>query len=372
MGYPAVLAGVYLVTNTSVLSAKLLNALLGAATCVLVYLAGREAFGRRAGLIGAGILAFFPSQVFLPTLLMTETPWTFLTMLLLALTLLLTLRTRKVAEARRSRLEIRALLPVALLGLVFGAASLVRGEMLAFPLLLVAIWALAYGSIRRAAVYGVVTVVAMLLALSPWTIRNWKVLGYPILVSSGSADNLLAGHWPGADGLGSFVPGMVINNEHKDLPSPEREVVIYKEEIHQALSFIVHNPRTELELIPKKLKHFYLRDSRPLDLIRLHPYALSEHNKDVFSGLANVYYYVAAGLALMGLPLWFSLRDPRKLLIGGFLLYYSFLFGFVFIGEERLHAAVIPVLSLLAAVPLAWAGEKIFRLKGSAAWKESM
>ena len=79
----------------------------------------------------------------------------------------------------------------------------------------------------------------------------------------------------------------------------------------------------------------------------------------MFSGVANVYYYVAAALALLGLPLWFSLRDPRKLLIVAFVLYYSFLFGFVFIGEERLHAAVIPVLSLLAAVPLVWAGERV-------------
>ncbi len=278
---------------------------------------------------------------------MTETPWTFLTMLLLALTLVLTLRKNPSWRA------------VALLGLAFGAASLVRGEMLAFPLVLVAIWAIAYRSGRRALGYGAVAVATMLLALMPWTLRNWKELGYPVLVSTGSADNLLAGHWPGADGLGSFVPGIEVNNEHKDLPAPEREIAVYKSEVRRALSFMVHNPRTELELIPKKLRHFYQRDSRPLDLIGLHPYALSEQNKDLFTDIANVYYYCAAGLALFGLPLWFSLRNPRKLLIVAFVLYYSFLFGFVFIGEERLHAAVIPVLSLLAAVPLAWASERM-------------
>jgi len=350
VGYPAMLAGVYLLTDTNILSAKLLNAVLGAATCVLVYVVGREVFGRRAGLIGAGILALFPSQVFLPTLLMTETPWTFLTLLLLALTLVLTLRGST------------SWLPVAILGLAFGAASLVRGEMLAFPLALVAVWAIAYRSGRQAVGYGAVAIAAMLLALLPWTVRNWKVLGYPVLVSTGSADNLLAGHWSGADGLGSFVPGIEVNNAHKDLPAPEREVVVYKEEVRRAFTFMVHNPSKELELIPKKLKHFYQRDTRPLDLIRLHPYALSEQNKDLFSNIANVYYYCAAGLALLGAPLWFSIRNPKKLLIVAFVLYYSFLFGFVFIGEERLHAAVIPVLSLLAAVPLAWVSERAPRL----------
>ncbi len=355
VGYPAMLAGVYLLTDTNVLSAKLLNAFLGAATCVLVYVVGRQVFDRRVGLVGAGILALFPSQVFLPTLLMTETPWTFLTMLLLALTLILTLRGKT------------SWLPVALLGLAFGGASLVRGEMLAFPLVLVAVWAIAYRSGRRAAGYGVVAVAAMLLALLPWTLRNWKELGYPVLVSTGSADNLVAGHWPGADGLGSFVPGIEANNAYKELPAPEREVAVYKEEVRRALSFMVHNRSKELELIPKKLRHFYQRDSRPLDLIRLHPYALSERNKDLFSNVANVYYYCAAGLALLGLPLWLSLRNPKKLLIVAFVIYYSFLFGFVFIGEERLHAAVIPVLSLLAAVPLAWASKRAPRLLGRGA-----
>jgi 4-amino-4-deoxy-L-arabinose transferase-like glycosyltransferase len=352
VGYPAMLAGVYILTDSNVLDAKLFNAVLGAATCVLVYVVGRQVFDRRVGLVGAGILALFPSQVFLPTLLMTETPWTFLTMLLLALTLVLTLRGKP------------SWLPVALLGLAFGAASLVRGEMLAFPLVLVAVWAIAYRSGRRAAGYGVVAVAAMLVALLPWTMRNWKALGYPVLVSTGSADNLVAGHWPGADGLGSFVPGIEANNAHKELPAPEREVAVYKEEIRRALSFMVHNPSKELDLIPKKLKHFYQRDSRLLDLIRLHPYALSEQNRDLLSNVANVYYYCAAGLALLGLPLWLSLRNSKKLLIVAFVIYYSFLFGFVFIGEERLHAAVIPVLSLLAAVPLAWASERAPRLLG--------
>jgi len=352
VGYPATLAGVYLLTDTNILGAKLLNAVLGAATCLLVYVVGKEVFGRRVGLVGAGILAVFPSQVFLPTLLMTETPWTFLTMLLLALTLILTLRGKT------------SWLPVALLGLAFGAASLVRGEMLAFPLVLIAVWAIAYRSGRRAVGYGVVAVAAMLMALLPWTLRNWKALGYPVLVSTGAADNLVAGHWPGADGLGSFVPGIEANDAHKELPAPEREVAVYKEEVRRALSFMVHNPSKELELIPKKLRHFYQRDSRPLDLIRLHPYALSEENKELFSNVANAYYYCAAGLALLSLPLWLSLRNPKKLLIVAFVIYYSFLFGFVFIGEERLHAAVIPVLSLLAAVPLVWASERAPRLLG--------
>jgi hypothetical protein len=135
VGYPAMLAGV--ISDRHQRPRRGLLAPLGAATCVL--------FTRRPGSVRLacrpcrrGILAFFPSQVFLPTLLMTEIPWTFLTMLLLALTLVLTLRGST------------SWLPVAVLGLAFGAASLVRGEMLAFPLILVAVWAIANRSGRTA------------------------------------------------------------------------------------------------------------------------------------------------------------------------------------------------------------------------------
>jgi 4-amino-4-deoxy-L-arabinose transferase-like glycosyltransferase len=350
VGYPAALAGVYAVTDSSVPAAKLFNALLGAATCMVIYFVGREVFDRRVGLTAAGILALFPSQVFLPTLLMTETPWTFLSALLLALTLILTLRKKP------------SWLPVAMLGLAFGVASLVRGEMLAFPLVLVAVWAIAYRSGWPAVRYGAVVVIAMLVALSPWTVRNWRELGYPVLVSTGSADNLLAGHWSGADGLGSFVPGIQVNDKYRDMAAPEREVAVYKEEVRRALSFIAHNPAKEIELVPKKLRHFYLRDSRPLDLIALHPSALNAQQEDFFSNVANLYYYGAVALALLGIPLWFSLREPKRLLVVAFVLYYSFLFGFVFIGEERLHAAMIPILSLLAAVSLVWAWERVPRM----------
>jgi 4-amino-4-deoxy-L-arabinose transferase-like glycosyltransferase len=58
--------------------AKLLNVLLGTATCFLAYLIGKRVFGRAVGLAAAAVLAIFPSQVFSPTLIMSEVPATFL------------------------------------------------------------------------------------------------------------------------------------------------------------------------------------------------------------------------------------------------------------------------------------------------------
>jgi hypothetical protein len=41
--------------------------------------------------------------------------------------------------------------------------------------------------------------------------------------------------------------------------------------------------------------------------------------------------------------------------------YYSFLFGFVFIGEQRFHSALIPLLCVFAAVSLVALAERVRR-----------
>jgi 4-amino-4-deoxy-L-arabinose transferase-like glycosyltransferase len=248
---------------------------------------------------------------------------------------------------------------VALLGLLLGAASLIRGEMVLFPLVLIAIWALAHRSLKRAVGYGVIALAAVAVALLPWTIRNWVSLGYPVAISTGSADNLLAGHWPGATGIGTFVPGQAVNQKYPYLANPQREVRVYRDEIHQALSFALHNPAKELQLIPKKLRYFYREDSRALLLVQVYKPALDPTAEGRLSNIANLYYYLAVAVAALGAPLWFSLRDPRKLLILSLILYYSVLFGFVFIGEERFHSALIPALSILAAASLVSIGERL-------------
>ncbi|MGD0765816.1 MAG: hypothetical protein ABR978_05870, partial [Dehalococcoidia bacterium] len=193
------------------------------------------------------------------------------------------------------------------------------------------------------------------------TVRNWITLGYPVAISTGSADNLLAGHWDGANGVGSFTPGLEVSAGYADLPNPEREIAVYKAETRRAVSFMLHNPRRELDLIGQKLFHFYREDSGALVWIQTNPASLSATAATHLRDAANS-YYLAAGIAgLLGLPLWFSLRDPRKLLLSLVLLYYSVLFGFVFIGEQRFHSALIPIFAILAAVSFVWLGTEFRR-----------
>jgi 4-amino-4-deoxy-L-arabinose transferase-like glycosyltransferase len=338
VGYPLILAGLYKVVGPSVLAAKLLNVLLSASTCLLAYVVGTRVFNRRVGLVGASLLALFPGQIFYSTLVMTETISAFLLMLFLALVLILTLE----SVSWRS---------IVLIGFLLGAASLVRGEMALLFLPLIAVWAVAHRSVGKALRYGLVALAAVALVLLPWTVRNWVRLGYPVALSTGSADNLLAGHWSGADGLGTFAPGTEVNLKYADVPYPEHEVRVYKEETRRAVSYALRHPARELELIPKKLFdfYFYYGDSRSLYLVQVFKPSLGETAENWLRAAADWYYYAVIAAAAFGAPLWFSLRDPRKLLLVSAVLYYSFMFGFVFIGEPRFHNALVPVIALFAA-----------------------
>jgi len=343
VGYPLILAGLYKVVGPSVLAAKLLNVLLSASTCLLAYVVGARVFNRRVGLVGAFLLALFPGQVFYSTLVMTEVISAFLLILLLVLVLTLTI----------DSISWRA---IALIGFLLGAAALVRGEMVLLFLPLIAVWAVAHRSVGKALRYGVVAVAAVALVLLPWTVRNWVRLGYPVALSTGSADNLLAGHWSGADGLGTFTTGTEVNLKYADVPYPEHEVRVYKEETRRAASYALRHPARELELIPRKLFdfYFYYGDSRSLYLVQVFKPSLGETAENWLRAAADWYYYAVMAAAAFGAPLWFSLRDPKRLLLVSAVLYYSFMFGFVFIGEPRFRNALVPVIALFAAASLVW------------------
>ena len=191
-GYPLVLAALYKVFGHSIALAKLLNVALGTATCLLAYLIGKRVFSGAVGLTAAFALAVFPSQVFWPTLLLSETLATFL-VALIAYIVLVDPWLALLEDGNR-------------LGALIGFTSLVRGETVLLAVPLAIVWAVAHRSWRTGLRYGGLTLVATGLVILPWVVRNWVVMDYPILISTGSAENLIGGHWPGADGLGSFVP----------------------------------------------------------------------------------------------------------------------------------------------------------------------
>jgi 4-amino-4-deoxy-L-arabinose transferase-like glycosyltransferase len=180
---------------------KYAQCLAGALLVAALGLVGRRAFGENAGLVAAGLAAFYPELVWFASHFWAETVFT--TLLWWAMERLLA------ADAGRG---VRAALAS---GLLWGLAVLTRETVLYFLPLAAAwlAWRRAGGARRAAALLATAALVIV-----PWTVRNWIVFEAFVPVSTSGALNL----WQGNTRLGReqvyeeywAVPGRIGKYEH--------------------------------------------------------------------------------------------------------------------------------------------------------------
>ena len=345
-GYPLLLAAAYRVFGASVGVAQFLNVLLGTATVGLVYLIGRRALGPWPALVGASIVAGFPSLVFFTAVTLSEVAFTFLTLLAIYLLML---------EAERGRPRHLRLLLAA--GLVLGLASLVRGQALLLPIVLIPFWL--RSGVRWSAVVDklVALVLGIGLIVAPWSIRNVIELEAPVLISTNAGVDFWIGHHEGAAGGLESADELVFS--YPELSTAEREVRVNAEGFRRGLKYALTHPLAELALPFRKLFYLYYNDEEGLKWNEGHggqPF-LGDRLREALSTLSNVYYFAVLGFLILGAPLWFSLRDPGRLLLISLVSYWT-LVHLAFFGDPRFHAPIMPAVALLAALPWValWSG----------------
>ena len=176
-GFPFLLGGVYALSGDSVTAGRLLDALLGAAVVVLLYLIAKRIWGRRVGLLAAAMAAVFPPLVLLSRDLVSESLF-----LVLELGALLC-----VLEFRRSGAMTRWAVAA---GAICGLAILTR------PTGFVLLACVAFGlwTLRsRASLHSLAApaagVLCAVLVLTPWLIRDAAEFGrvVPVTTSGGIA-----------------------------------------------------------------------------------------------------------------------------------------------------------------------------------------
>jgi 4-amino-4-deoxy-L-arabinose transferase-like glycosyltransferase len=158
---------------------QFITAIFGAAAIGAVGYLGRRVGGDRIGLIAAGLAAVSPLLIARDGSLMSESLYGVLVILAL-------LATYRVIDKPVSR-------SAAILGVLIGLAALTRGEALLFlPLLGIAVWLRAKPKKVSRQRLVAVMVVATVVTLAPWTIRNWIAFDEPVLISFNEA-SVLAG-----------------------------------------------------------------------------------------------------------------------------------------------------------------------------------
>ncbi len=195
-------------------TARIVEALLGVAAILVVFLLGERLGGRWVGLLAAFAVAVYPPFIHSTGELMSEPP-AILTLPAAVLAFLWA------SEQERSRAW---LLP----GLLFGLTAMFRPEYLLVGAVFVVLAAIRVGMARgwRPGLAGAsLLVLALLLPIVPWTVRNLDVLGRVVPISTGSGKALYVGTFLPADGEYQRVKALLAKRYlHRNL-DPQSEAL---------------------------------------------------------------------------------------------------------------------------------------------------
>lgn len=346
-GYSFLLAGFYLFLGPNVAIGWGINIVLGALACVGLYAVGCLAVNQRVGALAGLLLAVLPGHVFFTSLLLSEVLFTLLVVAAMALILLV------------GRPPHRGKLPlVALLGAVIGLAALVRGQgLLLIPVAFVFWWLRGKDftpALGRAFLAALVAVVA----IAPWTVRNYVVMDDFVFLSTNDGLNLYIGNHEGATGGFMLTAADWIGDEFAHLPSPEREVRASDKAMEEGLEFMLANPLEELKLAGSKLRFLYDDDEEALEWIHAPDAGKPLESRDLLSNIGNGFYFTLLAASAGGLLVW--LWRPRGALSLPLILIVVFTMGqLLFFAVSRFHFPMLPSFCLLAAAGIVAALESI-------------
>lgn len=315
-----------------------LNVALSVATIGLVFVLGRRLAGDRVGLVAAAIWALWPNLIFHSAIVLTETLFLFLLVLLLIVLL---------GDPEGARLPGRARLVT--VGILFGLTLLVRPVSAVIAPVLLVLW---WGAGVKAALWRVALVgVATVAVLVPWSIRSTLAMDEPVAMSLNFGDNLCLGHNPGATGGFGDLGAHCYTAE--GLQRPESETRRQSENIDRAVDYIVDNPGETLRRTPSKLRITMENDHDGLQVAEDFGEAqlVSDGTRDLLKAAANGFYYLVAVAAVAGGVVLLRRPDPARrglfLVVAGAAQLVSPLATF---GDARFKMPIYPTLAVCAAV----------------------
>jgi len=250
--YPYFLGAMYSIFGRDLMSVRIVQALIGSLTCVLIMLFTTRLFTRRVG-VAAGVIAALYSTLIFQDLMILKSVIVF-PFLAAAL-----LRFSQAVEGKRT-------VPYLQSGILFGIAVCGRGNLL-FGLPLFFIWIIFRDKNqinRRALTRGLFFLLGAAIAISPVTARNRIVAGDWVLTESDAGINLFVGNNPAATGIHTPPANVRTVPEHEESDARKfAEMTLGKSLkpsevssfwIGKAVHFALSNPAEEIKLILRKLR----------------------------------------------------------------------------------------------------------------------
>lgn len=313
-GYPLLLGAIYAVCGHSYASVRIVQSLLGAFTCVLVFLIGERLFSRQVACLATAVAVVYPFLVFYTALLLSETLFVFLSTLFLYLLA----RLRGNPSARTACLA----------GVVLAMMNLTRPVTLLLPLVLPA-WAwLEFRDKKQAAKVAVLIGLVMSVTMLPWTIRNYIVTHAVIPVAANDWAALYGANnrsiLKDPDAIGGWVN-----------PEPMEREAYRSAYLSFFREYLFEEPWELLRLEAHKLKRFWT------------VFPKTRMTGKVISAFS---YGLLLPFFLWGTLLSFK-SQYKPWLLGWWIAYFCFM-ALVAYGSTRFRLPVEPAIILFAAVAL--------------------
>jgi 4-amino-4-deoxy-L-arabinose transferase-like glycosyltransferase len=353
--YPWFVSALWTVTgSTSLLPVRAAQALLSLGTAVLVYFAAAKLFDARVALVAAGLATFYPSLLYSNLTILTEPLFTFL---LAAAMLCITL----------AILDSRAAWAAAGGGLL-GLAALTRSVVWPFPVVAAPALALLFpGNWRRRLVAASAMLLAHVLVLAPWAVRNTRLQGVFTVVDSMGGFNLWMSNseatppdrmWAAIDQGADQAFGSALRRQLGDQRLTEGQKDKWGQK--EAMRYIRENPGTTLRRSLVKFSDFWGLDRELLAGISQGLYQPPRLLGLVSAFAVIVSYPPVLLLAILGVCL--APRNgwaPHLML----LLVVSFVCGIhtLVFGHSRYRLPLMPLLFVYAAA--AWRFRSWTRLR---------
>lgn len=332
-GYSLALAPMFRVLGTSYAVGRVFNIIVGAFVIVPVFVIAYRQFGERVGLSAAGLAAVLPSLVVWTPVLFADTFFTLLFAIDVALMMYVVRRDGSV--------NVTVLI---MLGLLTGAAVLVRGQALVLLPIAATWWLLSGISLRTVLRTSSIALAVASILIVPWIVRNVVALQTKPVLASNVGYNLRIGHAPYSSG--AFVVPVDLYNDTQDMSWQQRELAFNELGTRRAVRYALTHPDRELELSGRKIMWLWRSDVEALAWVAPGDYLGDGRGPARWSIDAS---YLAL-LFAAALGSFAGIRSELRGVAFAVLLMGAWtLFHIVFFGQPRFHLPVLVVLIPLAA-----------------------
>jgi len=324
--YPLFLASIYLIFGHNYTAVRVIQSIMSALLCIIIYYIGRKIFDKKVGLLSSIILVFYQpyiSYVFYggPGFLYSENLFVFL----YALFVLFLVTNFFVGLSMKGAV---------IVGIFMGLLALTRPFDALFPLFF--IFLLAYRYPFKTIMKLILTIlIVYLLTLSPWIFRNYLVHKELIPFSTMGGEALISTYNPYVRGSGLGNLGQLFTKE--ELKQIENMPELKQDRFYRdlAIKYMFKNYKRIMFLLPKKLLCLW-------DLFQT-------HYDNGMKRLYNIWYSIIFMFSLFGIiktiRSGLNINTLLLLLLFAYISFIVLIFG----GDPRFRYPMEPYLIIFAS-----------------------